>query len=119
MNLSFSEAAWSAGIILLLMAPKQTAALKVNKQLISKLPGLLLLLLRSADVVLGGGPELAILLFDDTELATFEAVLVMDAAVVGGIEAPKSSKSFLSLNSKSNMSGLRSVMSWMRSCKVK
>lgn len=107
MSLSFSEAAWSAGIMLLLMAP-----------------GLLLLLLRSADVVLGGGPELdpILLLLEFDELFTefaiveFEVEVMVEAVVglVGG--APKSSKSLLpSLNSKSNMSGLRSVMSWMRS----
>ena len=60
-----------------------------------------------------------LLLFDElfTEFAIVEFEVVMVEAVVGlgGGGAPKSSKSLLSLNSKSNMSGLRSVMSWMRS----
>ena len=63
-----------------------------------------------------------LLLFDElfTEFAIVEFEVVMVEAVVGlGGGAPKSSKSLLSLNSKSNMSGLRSVMSWMRSYEEK
>jgi hypothetical protein len=55
-------------------------------------------------------------LFTEFAIVEFEVEVMVEAVVglVGG--APKSSKSLLpSLNSKSNMSGLRSVMSWMRS----
>ena len=59
-------------------------------------------------------------LFTEFAIVEFEVEVMVEAVVglVGG--APKSSKSLLpSLNSKSNMSGLRSVMSWMRSYKRK
>ena len=59
-------------------------------------------------------------LFTEFAIVEFEVEFMVEAVVglVGG--APKSSKSLLpSLNSKSNMSGLRSVMSWMRSYREK